>query len=81
MRDRADLIWFGGLVYKSFQGPLVWRPPFYPKTLGVLLAILMIEPVSNPFLYSMWALEKYKAIDCTEVCATELWMTTLRKIT
>ncbi len=58
-RGFGDLfIWFGGLLNKSVQGPIICHPLF-PTITRLLLAPVAIEPVSNFFSLFMWALGNY----------------------
>ncbi len=58
-RGFGDLfIWFGDLLYKSVQGPIICHPLF-PTTTRLLLAPVAIEIVSNFFSLFMWALGIY----------------------
>ncbi len=61
-RGFGDLfIWFGGLLNKSVQGPIIGHPLF-PTTTKLLLAPVAIEPLSNFFSLFIWALGNYCSV-------------------
>jgi hypothetical protein len=55
---------FGSPLNKIFQGPMVCCSPPSPNTLVYYFAVMVLKPISYPFLSSMLALRKYFLLEC-----------------